>query len=187
VTVGCYHIDCGFITMSSKRKRISSEMFVAEENFTYQYTFWGKTTVIDEAISFSRPQDAREVALWLMKKRKIPEYVEDDLIEKLAEFIETTLAEKLALQEMQCLEEHLKQDGDSKNIIDAWAELYKREHAEFAQCVEMSDEKTFSQIYHTLIHSPAADTLFQLEHSYAFAVSEMLKGKENASEVLEKR
>jgi len=162
-------------------------MFVTEESFTYQYTFWGRTTIVDEVISFSQPLDAREVALWLMKKHKIPEYVEDDLIEKLTEFIETRLAEKLASQEAQCLEEHLKQDGGSKSTIDAWAELYKREHSEFAQCVEMSDEKTFSQIYHTLIHSPAADTLFQLEHSYAFAVSEMLKGKENASEVLEKK
>ena len=63
-----------------------------------------------------------------------PEYVEDDLIEKLTEFIETTLAEKLASQETQCLEDYLKQDGGSKSTVDAWAELYKREHAEFAQC-----------------------------------------------------
>lgn len=120
-----------------------------------------------------------------MKKHDIPEYVEDDLLEKLTEFIEVTVADGLASQETQQLEKYL--DNTGGDTVSQWAKLYRDEHAEFAQCVEMSDEKTFSQIYHTLIHSPALETLFQLEHGYAFAVSEMLKGKQNANEVLEKR
>lgn len=160
-------------------------MFAVEENFIYQYTFWGRTTVVNETIHCTCPRDAREIALWMMKKHDIPEYVEDDLVEKLAEFIEVTVTNKLALQETQLLEKYL--DSNGGDPVSKWTKLYKDEHAEFAQCMEMSDEKTFSQIYHTLIHSPALETLFQLEHSYAFAVSELLKGKQNATEVLEKR
>ena len=163
----------------------SSEMFAVEEKFIYQYTFWGKTRTVNETIRCTCPRDAREKALWLMKKHDIPEYVEDDLVEKLTEFIEVTVTNKLASQETQHLKEYL--DSSDENAVNKWAKLYREEHAEFAQCMEMSDEKTFSQIYHTLIHSPALETLFQLEHSYAFAVSELLKGKKNASDVLEKR
>lgn len=160
-------------------------MFAVEGNFVYQYTFWGRNTVVNETIRCTCPRDAREIALWMMKKHDIPEYVEDDLLEKLTEFIEVTVADGLASQETQQLEKYL--DNTGGDTVSQWAKLYRDEHAEFAQCVEMSDEKTFSQIYHTLIHSPALETLFQLEHGYAFAVSEMLKGKQNANEVLEKR
>lgn len=163
----------------------SSEMFAVEENFIYQYTFWGRTTVVNETIQCTCPRDAREIALWMMKKHDIPEYVEDDLIEKLTEFIETTVNNRQASQEMQKLERYL--DSSAGDTVTRWAQLYREEHAEFAHCMEMSDEKTFSQIYHTLIHSPALETLFQLEHGYAFAVGELLKGKKNASEVLEKK
>ena len=163
----------------------SSELFAVEENFVYQYTFWGRTTVVNETIRCTCPREAREVALWIMKKHDIPEYVEDDLVEKLTEFIEATVNTKLASQEAQKLERYL--DKSSGDTASKWAKLYRDEHAEFAQCMELSDEKTFSQIYHTLIHSPALETLFQLEHSYAFAVGELLKGKQNATEVLEKR
>lgn len=160
-------------------------MFAVEENFIYQYTFWGRTTVVNETIRCTCPRDAREVALWIMKKHDIPEYVEDDLVEKLRDFIEVTVTQNFASQETQQLEKYL--NNSSGDTVNEWAKLYRDEHAEFAQCMEMSDEKTFSQIYHTLIHSPALETLFQLEHSYAFAVSELLKAKKNAAEVLEKR
>ena len=163
----------------------SSELFAVEENFVYQYAFWGRTTVVNETIRCTCPREAREVALWIMKKHDIPEYVEDDLVEKLTGFIETTVNTKLASQGTQKLERYL--DNSSGDPVSKWAKLYKDEHAEFAQCMELSDEKTFSQIYHTLIHSPALETLFQLEHGYAFAVGELLKGKQNATEVLEKR
>lgn len=168
-----------------RHRHNSSEMFAVEGNFIYQYTFWGKNTVIKETIRCTCPRDAREIALWMMKKHDIPEYVEDDLVEKLTEFIEVTVADRLASRETLQLEKYL--DNSGGDTVSKWANLYKDEHAEFAHCVEMSDEKTFSQIYHTLIHSPALETLFQLEHGYAFAVSEMLKGKQNANEVLEKR
>lgn len=168
-----------------RQRHFSSEMFAVEETFIYQYTFWGRNTVVNETIRCTCPRDAREIALWIMKKHDIPEYVEDDLVEKLTEFIEETVTNRLASRDTQHLERYLDNSGDDP--ASQWAKLYKDEHAEFAQCVEMSDEKTFSQIYHTLIHSPALETLFQLEHGYAFAVSEMLKGKVNATEVLEKR
>lgn len=164
----------------------SSELFAVEENFIYQYTFWGRTRIVNETVHCTCPRNARETALWIMKKHDIPEYVEDDLVEKLREFIEVTVNNKLASQETQKLERYLNSNDDGESA-SKWAKLYRDEHAEFAQCMEMSDEKTFSQIYHTLIHSPALETLFQLEHGYAFAVGELLKGKKNANEVQEKK
>lgn len=45
----------------------------------------------------------------------------------------------------------------------------------------------FSEVYHKLIHSPALETLLQLEHTYALAVLEMCKARDNAMEMMQKR
>ena len=36
-----------------------------------------------------------------------------------------------------------------------------------------TDEELFSTVYHKLVHSPALETMLQVEHSYALAVREL--------------
>ena len=50
-----------------------------------------------------------------------------------------------------------------------------------------SIDATFSDIYHKLIHSPALETLLQLEHTYAMAVAEVIKAWENARDIMQKK
>lgn len=38
-----------------------------------------------------------------------------------------------------------------------------------------------------MIHSPALETLLQLEHTYALAVLELCKARDNAMEIMQKR
>ncbi len=45
----------------------------------------------------------------------------------------------------------------------------------------------FPEVYHKLIHSPALETLLQLEHTYALAVLEMCNARDNAMELMQKR
>ena len=50
-----------------------------------------------------------------------------------------------------------------------------------------SSDVGFSEIYHKLIHSPALETLLQLEHTYAMAVDEVVKAWDNARDIMHKR
>ena len=72
-------------------------------------------------------------------------------------------------------------------------ESFSENNVEFASPVEKkghgfgNDDLAFSEIYHKLIHSPALKTLLQLEHTYALAVSEVCKARDNAREIMQKR
>jgi hypothetical protein len=41
-----------------------------------------------------------------------------------------------------------------------------------------TDEELFSTVYHKLVHSPALETMLQVEHSYALAVRELMAQKD---------
>ena len=59
---------------------------------------------------------------------------------------------------------------------------------QFASLKEVQDsDVAFSEVYHRLIHSPALETLLQLEHTYAIAMSELYKAWENARELMQTR
>ena len=59
---------------------------------------------------------------------------------------------------------------------------------QFSSPMEAQDSDiTFSEVYHKLIHSSALETLLQLEHTYAMAVSELCKARDNARELMQTR
>ena len=49
------------------------------------------------------------------------------------------------------------------------------------------NEDTFPGIYHSLIHSSHLNTLLQLEHTYGIAIQDIMKARDNALEMLQKR
>ena len=44
---------------------------------------------------------------------------------------------------------------------------------EYATIQEDDPLRTFANVYHTLIHSPALETLLNLEHTYALAMENL--------------
>ena len=52
---------------------------------------------------------------------------------------------------------------------------------------ESASDADFPEVYHKLIHSPALETLLQLEQNYAMAVASVCKGWDNARGVLRDR
>jgi len=60
-------------------------------------------------------------------------------------------------------------------------------HCYFCHCQEVKEcagveegvgESTFSDVYHALIHSPALETLLNLEHTYALAIDELIQQRD---------
>ena len=73
-------------------------------------------------------------------------------------------------------------------IVDSWKKAYSKEHVKYqGQDDKNGDEIEFANIYHALIHSPALDTLLQLEHSYSVAVKELCEQRDMALEKLQRR
>ena len=81
------------------------------------------------------------------------------------------------------------QGSDTDKAINSWTEQFAENSAQFSSPSERtsSNDATFSEVYHKLIHSPALETLLQLEHTYAMAVAEVIKAWENAQEIITKR
>ena len=50
-----------------------------------------------------------------------------------------------------------------------------------------AEEDRFPDVYHNLIHSSQLNTLLQVEQTYAVAIRDLLKSKDNALDMLQKR
>ncbi len=83
------------------------------------------------------------------------------------------------------------QGSETEQMIDEWVTSFSKHHALFSPSPSLNStfdrETAFSEAYHKLLHSQTLETLLQLEHTYAFAVSEVCRGRENAMEVLQAR
>ena len=64
---------------------------------------------------------------------------------------------------------------------------FLQETLEYASPEAVSNETVFSEVYHALIHSPALETLLNLEHTYALAVGEVIKQRDHDLQHLETR
>ncbi len=75
-----------------------------------------------------------------------------------------------------------------ESAIDSWNEAFTQECSRYSDAKEVkTEELTFSEMYHSLIHSPALETLLQLENTYALAVQDMLAQRDTALKKLEQK
>jgi hypothetical protein len=58
---------------------------------------------------------------------------------------------------------------------------------EYAKPEEITNEQLFSEVYHSLIHSEALETLLNLEHTYAIAVEDIITQRDRDLAHLEQR
>ena len=81
------------------------------------------------------------------------------------------------------------------STIEQWAECFSDNLIQYSSPsdsgggmnMEPASDAEFPEVYHKLIHSPALETLLQLEHTYAMAVADVCKGWDNARTVLHER
>ena len=73
-------------------------------------------------------------------------------------------------------------------LVNAWATSFNQEHRKYQHNTEKNNSDTeFSEMYHSLIHSPALETLLQLEHSYSVAVSDIVEQRDMALDKLREK
>ena len=82
------------------------------------------------------------------------------------------------------------QGSETDVTINKWTRAFADNCAQFSSATKPSSPSSdagFSEVYHKLIHSPALETLLQLEHTYAMAVDEVIKAWDNARDIMQKK
>ncbi|GBM63688.1 Protein C12orf4 [Araneus ventricosus] len=129
-----------------------------------------------------------ELGARLLSQNKIPFYVKEDLYKNLGTFAQqetTKYYDELDCQAIQKLKNAGEEEIDE--LVQRWTKAFKEEHMKFAKVEEPSENITFPEMYHKLIHSPALETLLNLEHSYALAVGELVQQRDRALQQMQQR
>ncbi|MEQ2222370.1 hypothetical protein ILYODFUR_025504, partial [Ilyodon furcidens] len=76
---------------------------------------------------------------------------------------------------------------DVNQLTSFWARSYAETTLEHARPEEPSWDEDFADVYHELIHSPASDTLLNLEHNYFVSISELISERDMEIKKLQER
>ncbi|XP_075986379.1 FERRY endosomal RAB5 effector complex subunit 3 [Anticarsia gemmatalis] len=120
----------------------------------------------------------RELVQRVIYMFRLPVYVEEELTEKLEKFVahETMLFHNS--RDGKLIDKLKNNEVNVEGIIKNWEKSFKDNVMEFAEQKGTSDEEVFAAAYHKLVHSPALDTILQVENSYAKTVRDTLENRE---------
>ncbi|KAK7492835.1 hypothetical protein BaRGS_00015973 [Batillaria attramentaria] len=156
-----------------------------EKDFTFTFSSKEGTWLLTVPVTIPLSSPPVELVGRLKKAHNLPCYVIDDLEEKLSEFV----AKETGKFHDRNAEENLQQvrQGavDSKNLISRWTKAFSQEVKEYATIEEEDHNHAFSNVYHTLIHSPALETLLNLEHTYALSMENITRQRDKDLKHLE--
>ncbi|CAG9822983.1 unnamed protein product [Phaedon cochleariae] len=82
---------------------------------------------------------------------------------------------------------HNKIKMNLEDIIKEWETVMHDEIAEYAEHRVASDEELFATAYHKMVHSPALETMLQLEHMYSRTVGQKTDEKKRLVQELSER
>ena len=94
------------------------------------------------------------------------------------------LYDKMASAALEQMNQSLQNTTD---YVLTWSNTFTQEHASYSSANDKSEESVFSEMYHSLIHSAALETLLQLENTYAMAMDDAASKKESAIKAMEEK
>ncbi|XP_014897602.1 ferry endosomal RAB5 effector complex subunit 3 [Poecilia latipinna] len=170
--------------MKTSRSKASG---TADREFVFEFKAGKNICVLRVPLQLPVQLNIRDLHGRLMLLHKIPCYIEDELKAALSAFMEEQSGldfdreAELALQRLAC------GAVDVNQLTSAWAASYTQTSLEHARPEESSWDEDFADVYHELIHSPASDTLLNLEHSYFVSVSELISERDVELSKLQER
>ncbi|KAL0860747.1 hypothetical protein ABMA27_009297 [Loxostege sticticalis] len=129
----------------------------------------------------------RELVQRVINMFHIPVYLEDELNEKLAEFVTEETKNFHNDRDEKLLNQLKNSELNVEGIVKNWEKMFKDNVMEFAEQKGTSDEEVFAAAYHKLVHSPALDTILQVENSYAKTVMNTLNNRDEDIKMLTQR
>lgn len=154
---------------------------ITKGEFVFRFKQHGKDHVVKVPVAIPLPTTVKELAYRIIGCHSIACYVEDELITALERFVATKTKEFKNSLNHGTINSVKETPEKITDLLASWTNAYAKEHTKYqTQDNENGDDISFAKIYHALIHSPALETLLQLEHSYSLAVREMLEQRKIA-------
>lgn len=156
-------------------------------DFHYQFRSKDLTSTLTVPVTIPNPQPASDLVGRLVNAHNLPCYVEEDLKNKLEKFM-TEETNKLFDENSQKALQRLKNgDINVDDVVTKWHNAFSEEVKRYAKPESVTEQQVFSEVYHSLIHSPALDTLLNLEHTYALTIEDLIQQRDKDLEYLDDR
>ncbi|XP_045637130.1 protein C12orf4 homolog isoform X1 [Ursus americanus] len=145
-----------------------------EREFVYKFKVGSQCLELRVPLKFPVQENASHLHGRLMLLHSLPCFIEKDLKEALSQFIEEESLRDYDRDAEASLEAVKSGEVDLHQLASSWAKAYAETTLEHARPEEPSWDEDFADVYHDLIHSPASETLLNLEHNYFVSISELI-------------
>ncbi|XP_044212282.1 protein C12orf4 homolog [Thunnus albacares] len=159
----------------------------AEKEFVFEFRAGKHNCVLKVPLQFPVQENISDLHGRLMLLHKIPCYIENELKASLSNFIENETILDYDREAELALQRLTTGDVDVNQLANAWTRSYVETTLEHARPEEPSWDEDFADVYHELIHSPASDTLLNLEHNYFVSISELISERDMEIKKLQER
>lgn len=151
------------------------------KTFTFSYpTCTNENVFFNLEVPIDIPYDGStgELVQRVINMFRIPVYLEEELNDKIAEFVSKETTNYYNNRDELLLKQLQNGETDVEGLVKSWEKLFKDNIVEYADQKGTSDEEVFAAAYHKLVHSPAVETILQVENSYANTVAETLQSRD---------
>uniref|UniRef100_A0A8C9UZZ9 FERRY endosomal RAB5 effector complex subunit 3 n=1 Tax=Scleropages formosus TaxID=113540 RepID=A0A8C9UZZ9_SCLFO len=173
--------------MKKSKVKVSS----SEKEFTFEFRAGRQRCVLRVPLQFPARspvhEEVRDLHGRLMLLHRMPCFVEEDLKNALTSFIQRETLEDYEREAEEALQRLTTGEVDIDMLANTWAKAYSETTLEHARPEEPSWDEDFANVYHELIHSPASDTLLNLEHNYFLSISELISERDMELKKLQER
>ncbi|KAM9073257.1 ferry endosomal RAB5 effector complex subunit 3 isoform 1-T1 [Megaptera novaeangliae] len=145
-----------------------------EREFVYEFKVGSQCLELRVPLRFPVQENASHLHGRLLLLHDLPCFIEKDLKEALSQFIEEESLKDYDRDAEAALEAVKSGEVDLHQLASTWARAYAETTLEHARPEEPSWDEDFADVYHDLIHSPASETLLNLEHNYFVSISELI-------------
>uniref|UniRef100_A0A8C5RU04 FERRY endosomal RAB5 effector complex subunit 3 n=1 Tax=Laticauda laticaudata TaxID=8630 RepID=A0A8C5RU04_LATLA len=149
-----------------------------EREFVYEFKAGNQHFLLTVPLKFPVQENVSHLPRRLMLLHRLPCFVENGLKEALTKFIEEESVEDFDREGEAALEAVKSGKMDIHQLAKAWAQAYTEATSEYARPEDPSWDEDFADVYHDLIHSPASETLLNLEHNYFVSISELISERD---------
>lgn len=149
-------------------------MSTKERNFVYKFVAGHQSCELAVPIEFPLQENASHLHGRLMLLHNLPCFIEDDLKKALIMFMEDETIKDYDREAELALKAVKTGEVDLEQLANTWTKAYTKTTLEHARPEEPNWDEDFGDVYHDLIHSPASETLLNLEHNYFVSISELI-------------
>ncbi|KAK6488281.1 protein C12orf4-like protein [Huso huso] len=168
-------------------KRNKGKVVTTEREFRFEFKAGKQSCVLSVPVEFPVQDNASDLHGRLMLLHSLPCFVEKNLKDALSKFIEVGTNKDYDREAELALERLRTGEVDTDLLTNAWAKAYSDTTLEHARPEEPSWDEDFADVYHDLIHSPASETLLNLEHNYFVSISELIGERDMELKKLQER